>query len=235
MLFDFLVSDYPILLTVLGLLYVVGSRHASNVREMWNDQTPWARAISRAAGVALGAFLLWATVVDNWRQLLGFLVDEKERWRSDLFLNDPPADALRVMTWLLLGLSVLGTAFLFARYARGYVAPIVVWPVAMIGFFVLNKFRMTFEPGGPLSERGVDFGDPWSTLGSLMWFAMFYAVMATLIALAYAILWAPAAFVVALVYRNTAGRQRYVEPEMYRLMRERRAMAGRDEPRSTSP
>ena len=34
----------------------------------------------------VGVFLLWVTVVDNWRQLLGFLVNQKERWRSDPYL-----------------------------------------------------------------------------------------------------------------------------------------------------
>lgn len=224
MLFDLLASDYPITAFVLFGIAMVWSRNRSAFSWMLNDRSPWGRRLSRGAFGVTGAFLAWATVFDNWRQLLGFLVDEKERWRSDLYLYEPPADALRAVTWVLLALSVLGMGYLFARYGGGYVLPLLVSLGGIILFFVLNNLRMTFEPAGPLSERGVDFSDPMEALMTFVWFAMFYVVMAVLIYAAFAILWGPTAFVLAVLYRATIGRRRVEEPEMFRIIRERSAL-----------
>lgn len=222
-MFRFLASDYPILLTVLVMLWFGWRRNTSTFRWMWFDKTPWARIASRTAIGTVGVFLLWVTVVDNWRQLLGFLVNQKERWRSDPYLLPPPPDAVRMVTWILLGLMILGTAYLYARYARGYLIPVVVTPAGVVMFFALNSFRMRFELVGPLSDRGVDWSVVSEVLMTLIWFAMFYAVMAILIFSAFAILWGPASIVVSLIYRLTIGREPREEPEMYRILRERSA------------
>ena len=224
MLFDFLASDYLIAAFVVLGIGMVWSRNRSAFSWMLNDPSLWGRRLSRGAFAAVGAFIVWATVFDNWRQLLGFLVSEKERWRSDLYLYEPPADAVRMITWLLLGLAVIGTGYLFARYAEGYVLPLATSVLGFVVFFVLNNLRMTFEPAGPLSERGVDFTDPLEALMTFLWFGMFYVVMAILIYAAFAILWGPTAFVMALIYRSTIGRRKIEEPEMFRIMRERSSM-----------
>ncbi len=231
MLFRILASDYPILITVLVMLWFGWRRNTSILRWMWFDRPPAARVVSRIAIVSIGAFLLWATVFDNWRQLLGLLVNKKERWRSDPYLLDPPPDAVRYITLALFGLMVIGTAYLYARYARGYLMPIVVAPTAVVVFYALNSFRMRFELVGPLSDRGVDWSAPGEALMTLIWFAMFYVVMATLIFSAFALFWGPAAIVVSIIYRSTIGRERQEEPEMYRILRERSAQ--RDEKQRT--
>jgi hypothetical protein len=188
---------------------------------MWNDRDPGSRVASRIAIGSIGAFLLWTTVFDNWRQLLGYLVNEKQRWRSDPYLNDPPADAVRAVTFILFGCAVLAGAYLYARYARGYWVPVVVTPLALTTFYALNGFRMRFELVGPLSERGVDWSDILGAAATLFWFGVFYCVLVVLIASAYALFWGPTSIVVALLYRSTIGRQRIEEPEMYRILRER--------------
>lgn len=218
-MFRFLASDYPILLSLLFVIWLAVRREGSILRWMWFDSVRWARIASRAAiGLILG-FTLWVTVVDNWRQMLGFLMDEKDRWRSDPYLYDPPADVLRATTFVLFGLAVLGGAYLYARYARGYLIPIVLTPVALPLFYALNTFRVRFELQGPLSERGVDFTDFGQASMTILWFLMFYAVMVILTTSAYAIFWGPASIVVSLVYRSTIGRQRVDEPEMYKALR----------------
>jgi hypothetical protein len=223
MIFDFLVSDYPILLTLLGGLWLLGSHNRSAVSWMWNDKQPVARRISRISIGAVFALALWVTAFDNWRQLIGLLVAKKDRWRSDPFLYGPPADAIRLVSFVLFGVMVLGCAYLFARYARGYLAPIAVWPLAVIFFFVLNAFRMRFELVGPLSPYSVDFSKPLEATMTFIWFGGFYLVMALLIACIFAIFWAPAAIVIAIIYRSTIGRERIEEPDTFRIMRERSA------------
>jgi hypothetical protein len=228
-----LVSDYPILLAVVLSLLLIGRYNASTVRRMWNDRDALSRVLSRVAISALFVFSIWVTVFDNWRQLLGRLVkvmDAKDAWRSDPFLYGPPPDAVRALSWILLGVTVLGGAFLFARYARGgYFIPVILWPVALTMFFALNEFRMRFELIGPLSPRSVDFTDLFEAVTTSIWFICFYFVMAVLIACAYILLWSPTAIVAALLYRSTIGRQRIEEPEMFRTLRERLAA------RNTSP
>jgi hypothetical protein len=222
-MFRFLASDYPILVSLLFVIWLFVRREGSILRWMWNDRVRWARIASRAAFATILGFLLWVTVVDNWRQMLGFMMSERERWRSDPYLYDPPADALRAVSFVLFGLAVLAGAYLYARYARGYLMPIVLTPVAIPVFFVLNTFRTRFELQGPLSERGVDFADPGQAIMTFVWFVMFYIVMIFLTISAYAIFWGPASIVVSIVYRSTIGRTRVEEPEMYRVLRHRSA------------
>ncbi|HUG17080.1 MAG TPA: hypothetical protein VMM78_18880 [Thermomicrobiales bacterium] len=220
-MFNFLASDYPILLTLLLTIWLFVRREGSILRWMWFDRAPWARIVTRASIGLMLACVLWVAVVDNWRQMLGFMMGEKERWRSDPYLYDPPADVLRVTTFALFGLAVLGGAYLYARYARGYLMPIVLAPLALPVFYALNTFRTRFELEGPLSERGVDFTDPMQALMTFVWFAMFYCVMIVLTLSAYVIFWGPASIVVSIIYRSTIGRERVEEPDMYRLLRSR--------------
>lgn len=232
MIIDFLVSDYPILIALVAIIYFIGTNNRSTVSWMWNDKQPLARRLSRAAIASLFIFAAWATVFDNWRQLLGYLVNAKTRWRSDPFLYDPPPDAIRYATWALLGVTVLGAAYLYARYARGYLVPIIVTPLGMITFYILNSFRMRFELVGPLSPHSVDFSNLLEAVMTIIWFIAFYFVMATLVFCAFALLWGPAAIVVSILYRATIGRQKIEEPDMFRIMRERSALAQEERQRA---
>ena len=172
-MFEILASDYPILLTVVVALWLLVRQQRSVVRWMWHDQVAWARTASRLAIGALGLFLLWITVFDNWRQFLGYLVSKKNRWRSDPYLYEPPPDIVRYTSFVLLGLALLGAAYLFARYARGYWVPLLLAPLGGVIFYVLNSFRMRFELVGPLRDRVVDFSDPAEALMTFIWFGMF--------------------------------------------------------------
>jgi hypothetical protein len=233
-IFDLLASDYAILATLLLFLWLAVRRESSILRWMWNDQQRPARIASRIAFGGISAFLLWTTVFDNWRQMLGFLVSSKDRWRSDPYLYEAPPDAVRFVTFTLLAVAVLGGAYLYARYARGYLMPILLAPAGFVLFYVLNSFRMRFELQGPLSERGVDFSDPGEAIMTFIWFGMFYVVMAVLIFCAFALLWGPVSIVVSLIYRNTIGRQHIEEPEMYRILRQRSATVDQDRATSQS-
>jgi hypothetical protein len=233
LIFRFLSSDYPIVITLLILIWFSVRNSLSIIRWMLNDKVDWARYLSRGTFAALGGFFLWVTVFDNWRQVIGYMIRGRERWRSDPYLLDPPADAIRVITWVLFGLAIVGTAYLFARYARGYFLPIIAGPLGFILFYTLNGLRMRFELIGPLSDRSVDFSQIDEAVMVLAWFAMFYVVFSLLIFLAFATVWGPVAFVVCLLYRLTIGRERIVEPEMYRILRER-SVARQDEHRHTT-
>ena len=157
-----------------------------------------------------------------WRQMLGFLVDEKNRWKSDLYRSDPPPDAARLVTFVLVALSVLAAAYLYARYARGYFIPIIATPIGLVMFYALNGFRMKYDLVGSLWQGGIPWSDPAGVAATFVWFGVEQAVMFTLILSAFALLWGPTAIVFSLIYRRTIGREIIDEPAMYRILRERR-------------
>jgi hypothetical protein len=134
---------------------------------------------------------------------------------------------------VLFALAILGTAFLFARYARGYVIPILAGPLGFVMFYILNGLRMRFELIGPLSDGSVDFSQADEAIMVFVWFAMFYVVFSIIVFCAFTAVWGPVAFVVSLLYRLTIGRERIVEPEMYRILRER-SISRHDEHRPTT-
>jgi hypothetical protein len=228
-MFTFLTSDYPLLLTIILISAFIIRPNRSVVRWMWNDPTPWARAASRLSFGAVAVFLLWTTVLDNWRQMLGYLVDEHNRWKSDQYLSDPPPDSVRFFTFVLFGLSVLAGCYLYARYARGYFIPILAGPLGFVTFYILNGFRMRFETIGPLSE-GADYTSPLEAASMLFWFGVLYCAMFVLFAAVYAFFWGPAAIIFSLVFRRTIGKEHVEEPAMYRVLRERRMARESHEP-----
>ncbi|HYI16951.1 MAG TPA: hypothetical protein VEX37_16245 [Thermomicrobiales bacterium] len=226
---DFLTSDYAILLTVLLIGGFLIRPHRWVVRRMWTDDLPWARITSRIALSTIGLFLVWTTVFDNWRKMLGLLVDEKNRWKSDLYRTEPPADAVRMVTIALFFLSVLGASYLYARYARGYFIPIIVAPIGLIVFYALNGFRMRFDVVGALWQGGVDWTKIEEVIPTLTWFGVDQSILFVLILSAFAVFWGPTAIIFSLIFRRTIGRETVDEPAMYRVLSERRvAREGHD-------
>jgi hypothetical protein len=226
---DFLTSDYAILTTLLVVGAFILRPHRWIMRRMWNDQPAWARITSRLSFVTVGLLLLWTTIFDNWRQLLGLLVDERNRWKSDLYKANPPSDAARTVTIALVILAILGASYLYARFARGYFIPIVAGPTGLIMFYALNGFRMKFDIVGSLWQGGVDWRSPVEVGATLAWFGVDQTILFILILSAFAFLWGPTAIIFSLIFRRTIGRETIDEPAMYRVLRERRvAREGND-------
>jgi hypothetical protein len=221
---DFLTSDYAILTTLLVVGAFILRPHRWIMRRMWNDEPLWARIGSRLAFGAVGLLLLWATLFDNWRQLLGLLVDERNRWKSDLYRSAPPSDVVRAVSIALVILAVLGASYLYARFARGYFIPIVAGPVGLVMFYALNGFRMKFDIVGSLWPGGVDWRSPVEVGATLAWFGVDQTILFTLIVSGFAFLWGPTAIIFSLIFRRTIGRKTIDEPAMYRVFRERRVV-----------
>jgi hypothetical protein len=226
---DFLTSDYAILITLLVVGAFILRPHRWIMRRMWNDDLPWARTASRVSFGAIGLFLIWTTFLDSWRQMLGLLVDERNRWRSDLYKSATPPDAVRVVTIVLFFLSVLGASYLYARYARGYLIPIIAGPCGLFMFYALNGFRMRFDIVGSLWQGGVDWRSGVEVGATLAWFGVDQTILFVLILSAFALFWGPVAIIFSFVFRRTIGRERIDEPAMYRILRERQmAREGHD-------
>lgn len=226
---DFLTSDYAILITLLAVGAFILRPHQWIMRRMWNDEVLWARTASRLSFGAIGLFLLWTTFLDSWRQLLGLLVDERDRWKSDLYKSAPPSDAVRFITITLFFLSVLGASYLYARYARGYFFPIIAGPCGLAMFYALNGFRMRFDIVGSLWQGGVDWSSPVEIGSTLAWFGVDQTILFVLILSVFATFWGPIAIIFSLIFRRTIGRETVHEPAIYRALRERQmAREGQD-------
>lgn len=222
-MFKFLTSDYPIAITVILLIFAGVRTDWSLVVGIWNESSARLRLVSRAALLSFVAFIAWATVADNWRQLIGRLVDDKNRVGSDLYVFVQPDAWLRYTSYVLFFGAVLGGAWIFARYGRGWIMPTLLWPLAVAIFFILNAFRMRFEKVGPLSDRSVNYLDPVEAVPSLIWYFALFVVIAVLIFCIYTIFWAPAAVIGRVIYNNTLGRHRFAQHSIFDTLTERRA------------
>ncbi len=224
-MFKFLTSDYPIAITVILILFAGVRADWSLVIGIWNETSPKLRQISRAALLSFVAFIVWATVADNWRQLIGRFVDDKNRAGSDLYVFVQPDAWLRYTSYVLFFATVVAGAWIFARYGRGWIMPAFLTPLAIATFFVLNAFRMRFEKVGPLSSRSVNYWDPVEAVPSLIWYFALYVVLAVLIFSIYTMFWGPAAIIARVIYNNTLGRNRFVQHSIFDTLSERRAAA----------
>ena len=201
------------------------------------DRHPTYRLLSRVSVGLVLVFMLWVTLFDNWRQLLGVLTtythDAKRGAQSDVFLNAPPDDIIRAISYVLFGLMILATAYLFARYARGYWGPVVFTPLALALYYIFNAFRLRFDVDSVrIADQSIT--GAWEIFSTLVWIAGLWATFVLLILSAFTLFWGPAAILFSLIYRKTIGKTVYTEPDMFRIMRERsdaRRKAAEQEPR----
>lgn len=223
-MFDILVGDWGILTALVLMLLALMHAYRSTVQIIVFDRDTVYRFITRASFGAVAVFLLWVTVFDNWRQLVGAVTtythDKKTGAASDPFYSTPASDLERTISWVLFGLAVIGMAYIFARYARGYWGPLVTTPSALVMYYVLNAFRVRFDVDSVriADESITGLAD---ILATLVWIAGLWAAFALLIICMFLLFWGPVALVFAIIYRSTIGKVRYDEPEMYRIIRER--------------
>jgi hypothetical protein len=222
--FEILVGDWGILAALCIMLAAAMRLYRSTVQLMFFEREPVYRLLSRATFGVTAVFLLWVTLFDNWRQLLGvvstYTHDVKTGRASDPFGNPPPSDVERTISYVLFGLVVLGTAYLFARYARGYWGPLVATPVALAMYYVFNAFRVRMDVDS-VRIADASISSPLDVISTLFWIAGLWTSFAVLILCVFLLFWGPASIVVGLIYRSTAGKVVYTESEMYRTIRER--------------
>ncbi|MGN6812978.1 MAG: hypothetical protein ACTHMP_19105 [Thermomicrobiales bacterium] len=131
----------------------------------WPRQQGW-RRLAWAAWGAAGALLLWGSLADNWRKMLGELLDLKEPYPSQRAVLVPVAHEIRLVTFVVLALSLVTLAPLFARYAGGYVLQLTLVIIGAAAFFPLYLMRQRLDTGlaGVVSFPSVFSLDMISTL-----------------------------------------------------------------------
>ncbi len=223
-MFEVLVSDWGVLAALLIMLGSVMRCFGSTVHMMWFERELVYRRLNRATFAVTAGALLWVTAFDNWRQLLGavstYTHNEKTGQASDPFFSAVPGDFVRTVSYMLFGLMVLGTAYLFARYARGYWGPLVATPLALAMYYVFNAFRVRMDVD---SVRIADSSitGVLDIVSTLFWIAGLWTSFALLILCVFLLFWGPASIVTSVLYRATAGKVVYEETDMFRKIRER--------------
>lgn len=225
-MYELLVGNWGIFASLLVVALGLFRLFRGTFDAMFFDREPRYRTASRVSMGLIFGFALWVTIFDNWRQLIGVLTgvthSAKMRAGSDPFFSTPPSDFVRTITWVLFVAAVLGGAFLFARYARGYFGPILVFPTALVMFYLLNTFRIRLDPESVRIADGPIVGvlEHFSTL---IWVAGVWAMFAALVISFYALAWAPASIIIGIVYRRTLGKEHIEEADFYQKLHERNA------------
>src|SRR5215207_11218700 len=116
----FLAGNHALGLALVIVLVAIAARNRPFVRELARDPAGFWRVLARVALVLTGAFIVWTTLFDNWRQLIGEPYRLSREWASQRVEVDPTPESLRTVSYVLLALSLVGVACLFARHVGAY-------------------------------------------------------------------------------------------------------------------
>jgi hypothetical protein len=181
---EFLAGNLALGLALVISLAMLGWWQRSALADIaWARQPGW-RWLAWAAGGAAGALLLWGSLADNWRKMLGELLDLKEPYPSQRAVLVPVAHDIRLVTFVLLALSLVTLAPLFARYAGGYVLQLTLVIIGAAAFFPLYLMRQRLDTG----LAGVVGFPPLFSLdmiGTLIYLLLDYAVNVALLLTSY--------------------------------------------------
>lgn len=223
--FELLVGDLAVVAGATMAVVAFWRLFPFAVKRILNDESVTRRYINRALVAAGAVMLVWIAVFDNWRQVIGiptgWIQDDKAQRASDPFYSGDIADPIRAVSWILFLTAVVGGAYFFARYARGYAEPLLLGPAALVTFFVLNTFRLRFDVDS-VRIAYATIESPIDIFMTLLWIGALWVTMSLLVTAMYLMAWAPLALLFSIVYRRFFNRQVYIEPEMYKRLRERR-------------
>jgi hypothetical protein len=132
------------------------------VRDVAADPDREWRVMARLGALVTTVFILWTTLFDNWRQLIGFPYRSVQRFPSKRVEIDPTPESIRTVTWVLLALALVTVACLFARHIGGYglqgvllIGAIVFWgPLFALRQRLDLNLALGFD-GDPTSIRDV--------------------------------------------------------------------------------
>jgi hypothetical protein len=204
---DRLLASNAVLGLVLAiLLLAIGHANRSFFRDVARDPDRFWRILARAALASGAALILWISVADNWRQLIGIPYRMTQRFASKRVEIDPPSAEIRVVTIILLGLSLVLLACLVARHVGGYGIQITLFFTATMLWIPLFVLRLRFNLNLGLGFDG-DATAPLDVIGYLLWVVGAWLIEIAIILSTYAVLLAAVALPVTLLLDVTRLRQ----------------------------
>jgi hypothetical protein len=225
-LYDFIAGNLPISLIILALVGSWAYRSRSSIRLAMNDEYRFWAIVGKVAVFSTALFFLWVTILDNWRQLLGYIVITGRAYATDPFEASATPELLRAVSIALLIVSVVTVAMLYARHMGSYVFLIVTIVFAPIFMFTFNEIRISADAFLRLSE--VALRDPQLVDAGfiLFWSLGMFVIIAAVVLAAYLSLFAAVALPARIIYGLTQARK---EEELARIFEsyERRARQSR--------
>ena len=228
-MFEFLVGDFAVVAGATMVIVAIWRVFPYAVARILRDKPPIYRYINRGIFLTGAATVLWIAIFDNWRQVIGiptgWIQDDKSQRASDPFYSGDIADPVRAVSWVLFLTTVIGGAYLFARFSRGYAEPLILGPVSLVSFFILNTIRLRYD----VDSVRIAYGTIDSVLDvflTLLWIGVLWISMGLIVFAMYLLAWAPFALLFSFVYRRIIRPPTYEEPPIFRRIRERRRLNG---------
>ncbi len=173
---------------VLGLLLLfIGLKNRGFVREIFNDPDRLWRIIPRAAAIATAVFIVWTSLFDNWRQLIGLPYRLSQKWPSQRVEYNPPSDDVRTITFILLGISLFLVACVVARHVGGVIIQILLFMATVTFWAPIFAIRQRFDVNLSLGFDG-KLTSPIDVVGYLLWVFMAWSLDIVVIMLSYILL-----------------------------------------------
>jgi hypothetical protein len=136
-----LAGNVPLGLFMIAVVVAMVRANRIFVRDVVNDPDPGWRIVPKVAAVSVLAFMAWGTFVDNWRQIIDMPYRLSQQFPSKRVEFDPTPDALRAITFVLIAISLIPVAALFARHVGGYFVQAVTLIGAVIFWAPLFAIR----------------------------------------------------------------------------------------------
>ena len=184
---SWLAGNVALGLALAALVVALLAAGRSFLREIADDPDPAWRAILRLAAVLVAVFIAWTTLFDRWRQLVDEPVRLLKRFPSQRVVLDPTPEALRAVTLVLLVLSLIPVAALFARHVGGYALQLVLLLSATIFWAPLFAMRRRLDINLALGFGG-DVRSPLDLAGYALYLLLDWVTVGALLLASYAIL-----------------------------------------------
>ncbi|MGA7672992.1 MAG: hypothetical protein WBW04_21425 [Nitrolancea sp.] len=225
MLYKFVSGDFPLTIMFFVFLGLFAQRHWSGVRSYWTEKNLFWRIVGRTALILTVVLPLWIATFDNWRQLLGYSLSAKTRFKSDVFDTAIPSDAVRIITLVLIGISLVCVALIYARRQHGLGMLSIIFIFAAAFFYFFNGLRMRADVF--LATTKDSLGQPTvvDTSFILFWSLGMYMVVCAVIAAAYAWLFSVLAIPLHIVFSIAMRNKNDVDPDSLVIYRKLRSIS----------
>ncbi len=233
MLYDFLSGNLPISLIILALVGMWAYRSRSSIRLAMNDPSPFWAWAAKIGVVSTGLFFIWVTALDNWRQLLGYVIITGREYAADPFERAATPEMLRWVSLALLVVSIVSLAMLYARHMGPYVFLIISVIFAPIVMFTFNEIRISADAFLRLSEHALENPQLLDAGAIVFWSTGMFVIIAAVVLAAYLTFFSLVALPLRILYGLTQAPKEEGLARIYESY-ERRARESRSEGNRTS-
>lgn len=181
---DLLINRQVFGLVVVLVLALAALGSRLFLREVFADSSPGWRLCARSWAIAVVTFTGWTSIFDNWMQLVGEPFRISHQWASERIVTDPVALEIRIVTYILLAITVILTAAIFARHVGGYglqISTLIIASILWIPLFVIRQ-RLDIMVHDGVSDHITNVGD---FAGLLPFWALSSALNAGMVVLSF--------------------------------------------------